>query len=173
ARVGRRRGEWQRARESRARRSAPQGGRYAAAGSARDPCPRRARARREALTEAARLRPPWGAVSARTEASIPSSARDGLQVLGATPCAQAFFARSRLDRVEHAVGRGRELVQAQADRVVDRVGERGSEAVQRAFARFLGAEWTEWIVRLDELDVDGWCVGAGRDAVVEHAGVQR
>src|SRR6266545_2386053 len=86
---------------------------------------------------------------------------------------QPFLALPRQDRLEHAIGRSRQLGQADSDRIADRVGERRRKAVQRTLARFLRPEGTERIVGLDELHFDGRRLDDRRDAVIEHVGTQR
>src|SRR5690606_3770790 len=87
--------------------------------------------------------------------------------------AQALLAPPGLDRFEYAIRRDRELVQADADRVVDRVGKGRREAVQRALAGLLGAERPERIVGFDQLDLDRRRIGDRRDPAVEHVRAPR
>ena len=81
-----------------------------------------------------------------------------------------FRRRSLLDRLEHAVGRHRQIVEADADGVGDGVGQRRQEGGERAFARLLGAERPVRIVALDDADFDRRRILNGRHAVVEHVG---
>ena len=75
-----------------------------------------------------------------------------------------------LDRLEHAVGRHRQIVEADADGVGDGIGERGQEGRERAFARLLGAEGAVRVVAFDDADFDRRGILDGRHAVIEHVG---
>src|SRR5690349_4037342 len=57
-------------------------------------------------------------------------------------------------RRQNALGRKWRLVQADADRIVNGVGNGGYRRRQRAFAAFLRAEWSLWIHALHNNRLD-------------------
>src|ERR1035437_8626561 len=75
-----------------------------------------------------------------------------------------------LNRLEHAVGRHRQIVEADADGVGDGIGQRRQERGERAFARLLGAEGAVWVHALDDADFDRRGIPDGRNTVIEHIG---
>src|SRR6202030_3011834 len=87
---------------------------------------------------------------------------------GLAAAAVGLRAAALLDRRKHPVGGDRQIVEADADGVGDRVGQRRQEGRERALAGFLGAERAVRIDALDDADLDRWRVENGRDAVVEH-----
>ena len=66
----------------------------------------------------------------------------------------ASIARALLQRGKDAIGRHRQIVEAQPGGVGDGIGERRQERGERAFAGFLGAERPVRIVALDDADFD-------------------
>src|SRR5262245_16108953 len=113
------------------------------------------------------LAPPLRACGERWEqASLPS------QSCAVSLRAVTSRALPLLDRLEYAVGRDRQVVEADADRIRDGIGERRQEGGERAFPRFFGAEGPVRIVALDDAHLDRWGVLDGGHAVVEHVGHQ-
>ena len=125
---------------------------------------------------AEQLTPGWLARAAMTPSSVVgrSSWNSGSASITClrSVCRGAFAggAAALLDRLEHAVGRHRQVVEPDADGVGDRVGERRQEGGERAFARLLRAERAMRVVALDDADLDRRRVLDGRHAVVEHVG---
>src|SRR5579885_502264 len=89
---------------------------------------------------------PWVPAFAGT-----SGDRAAPQSLRAAPVALTL---ALLDRLEHAVGRHWQIVETDADRVSDGIGEGWKERRQRTFAGFLGAEGAVRIVALDDANFD-------------------
>src|SRR4029079_16719795 len=89
--------------------------------------------------------PAFAGVSGEWCALLPASLTPALFLKRAAP---------PLNRLENAVGRHRQVVEADADRIGDGVGERGQERRERAFTRFLGAERAVRIVALDDPNLD-------------------
>ena len=92
--------------------------------------------------------------------------REERSALGAD--ARGLALALELEGLEHLVRRDRHLVDAHADRVVDRVGDGGDDGQQRPLPRFLGAERPLGIVGLDQDGVDLRRLERGRALVVEQ-----
>src|SRR6185503_8200972 len=115
-------------------------------------------------------------------ASLPKQAVDGRNKSGhdngeaearAWSLASALLLRRPppfLDRLKDAVGRHRQIVEADANCIGDGVGQRRQEGGERAFARLLGAERPVRVVALDNADLDRRGILDGRHAVIEHVG---
>ena len=64
-----------------------------------------------------------------------------------------------------SIGGERSLVQPNAGRVADRVGKRGGDRVEGAFAHGFGAERSDPVERVGEMDLGRRNVGEGRDVI--------
>src|SRR5512144_1819758 len=92
-----------------------------------------------------RWTPAFAGVSGEWCAVLPTSLAPALLLRRAPPF---------LDCLEDAVGRHRQVVEADADRIGDGVGQRRQEGGKRAFARFLGAERPMRVDAFDNADLD-------------------
>lgn len=74
------------------------------------------------------------------------------------------------DRTVDPIWREREIAEADAGRVGERVGQRPGDGVDGALAHAFRAERADGVMRVREEDLGARGVGIGRDAVVATSG---